>query len=266
VYTLKCIEWLENVNPSERTGCFLELVTGFNSENIEESPILVGKAGVVIYNDFDVTNEPEKMKYFKFARGSAYLGDELVEHIEGSKPRCVTPQFGDVDLLPIDMTPTDVKLAFQRDVGTSGLHKITVTMGESRSSILNAAGAIQIWSDLVIAIVQRNDLWEGGDENEMEDDENEMEDDESRTEYGESNEDNKKPLEPRKVQVYSPVGIDPENFEGLTVAAQSFQNPRGRCIACCAMREPQTTFLVVDGKHETFKFAGTFGAISAIVY
>jgi hypothetical protein len=251
VYTLKCIHWLENVQPSERTGCFLELVTGLTSENIEESPILVGKAGVVIYNDFDLTDEPEKMKYFKFARGSAYLADEVVEHIEGSKPRCAEPQFGIVDLLPVDLTPPDVKLSFQRDVGKFGFYQITVTIGDNRSSILNGAGALQIWSDLIVAMVEKDDLWEGHDEAEMGDDKNDMED-------------GGKPVEPRKVQVYSPIGIDPEN-QDLIVAA-SFQNPRGRCIACCAMREPATTFLLVDGKYETFRFVRSFGVISGIVY
>jgi len=252
VYTLRCIKWLEGIQQGDRTGCFLELVTGMTSDNIERGPILVGNAGVVMYNDFDLVSEPEKMKYFKVARGSAYLGDELVEYIEGDKPRCATPQFGDVDLLPIDMTPTDVKLAFQRDVGTFGFHKITVTINERRSSILNAAGALQIWSDLIVAMVGKNDIWERIDEDKMEEDEGDDGD--------------WQPIYPRKTRAYSPIGIDPDNSEDIAVSA-SYRNPKGRAIACCAMREPETTFLLVDVKRETFDFvAKNIGAISGIVY
>ena len=240
-----CDSWLLG-NISIKTGqdfnrfnAFYKLVTGLvpPPSCTPNAPVLVCVAGTVIYNDYDFSADPHSIPYCKISEGAAYTDDELVEFVASTpaKQCFCDSQAVKGEMLPLDLTPTELNVVFSRGINEDGEFNLELIVeGSNGRHFLNTRNGLALWPNLVFA----------------------------------------RPL-PRfttnsEVHVISP-GCAPHLARVGRRVAAAFKNHKGRCIACCCSHMCEDVFLLVesgtttDGRL-TYDYIVKHPDISRIVY
>ena len=224
---------------SNRFNHFYELVTGLvpPPSCTTNTPVLVGMAGIVIYNDYDFSTDPHSILYCKVAEGAAYIDDELVEFVASTPAmQCICDsQAVKGQMLPLDLTPTKLNMEFSRGTNKDGEFNLEVVVeGSNGRHFLNTRNGLALWPNLVFALPPS--------------------------------------LHPERepsIKVTSPVCL-PDLTRARRRVAAAFQNHQGRCIACRCCDTHEVVFLLVecgtsDGR-PTYEYIARNTSITHIVY
>lgn len=235
-----CDRWLTgHIIPTGRDGNrfnhFYELVTGLvpPPSCILDTPVLVGVAGTVVYNDYDFSTDPHSMRYCKVSEGAAYIDDELVEFVAStSAKKCICDsQAVKGKMLPLDLTPTELNVVFSRGINKDGEFNLEVAVeGSNGRHFLNTRNGLALWPNLVFALPPSSH-----------------------------------PDHEPSITVTSPVCLPDPIRAGRRVAA-AFQNHQGRCVACCCCGTHETVFLLVSDERLTYEYIARNTSIAHIVY